>query len=101
MVDAAATARGRVLSVASECVPLLKTGGLADVVGALPKALAAQGWDMRVLMPAYRGLLAKLPGAVAVWSGTDVFGGPARVMAGQVDGIAMLLLDRVRAGSPD
>ena len=33
--------RGRVLSVASEAVPLLKTGGLADVVGALPGALAA------------------------------------------------------------
>jgi starch synthase len=93
MADAAAGLRGRVLSVASECVPLVKTGGLADVVGALPKALAAQGWDMRVLMPAYRGLLAKLPDAVAVWSGADVFGGPARVMAGQVDGIALLLLD--------
>ena len=34
---------GRVLSVASECVPLVKTGGLADVVGALPAALATTG----------------------------------------------------------
>jgi glycogen synthase len=33
----------RVLSVASECVPLVKTGGLADVVGALPGALARRG----------------------------------------------------------
>ena len=47
---------GKVLSVASECVPLIKTGGLADVVGALPGALARIGWDMRVLLPAYRSL---------------------------------------------
>ena len=40
---------GRVLSVASECVPLVKTGGLADVVGALPGALGRLGWEMRVL----------------------------------------------------
>ena len=50
---------GRVLSVASECVPLVKTGGLADVVGALPGALAAVGWDMKVLLPAYRVLRAQ------------------------------------------
>ena len=50
----------RVLSVASEAVPLVKTGGLADVVGALPEALAGQGWDMRVMIPAYRGVLDRL-----------------------------------------
>ncbi len=81
------------LSVASECVPLLKTGGLADVVGALPKALAGQGWRMRVLMPAYRGLPARIDGAVEVWSDDDLFGGAARVLAGTVDGLEMLLLD--------
>ncbi len=46
----------RVLSVASEYVPLIKTGGLADVAGALPGALASEGCDMRTLMPAYPGL---------------------------------------------
>lgn len=43
----------RVLQVASEMFPLAKTGGLADVCGALPKALAQGGADVRVLMPAY------------------------------------------------
>ncbi|HSJ78094.1 MAG TPA: glycogen/starch synthase, partial [Erythrobacter sp.] len=36
----------RVLSVASEAAPLVKTGGLADVAGALPAALAAQGVEV-------------------------------------------------------
>ncbi len=44
----------RILHVASEMVPLVKTGGLADVVGALPLALKRQGHDARVVIPAYR-----------------------------------------------
>ena len=43
----------RVLSVTSEAVPIIKTGGLADVCGALPGALAAQGVAMSVLLPGY------------------------------------------------
>lgn len=84
---------GRVLSVASECVPLLKTGGLADVVGALPHALAGQGWEMRVLMPAYRAVLPMAKDWPVLWSDPDLFGGPARVLAGTVAGMSMLLLD--------
>ena len=44
----------RVLFVASEAVPFSKTGGLADVVGALPRALKRQGCDVRVVLPFYR-----------------------------------------------
>src|SRR5450631_2195756 len=40
--------------VASECVPFSKTGGLADVVGALPGALAALGHQVSVFLPRYR-----------------------------------------------
>ncbi|PYV66014.1 MAG: glycogen synthase GlgA [Acidobacteria bacterium] len=40
--------------VASECVPFSKTGGLADVVGALPRALAAAGHEVSVYLPRYR-----------------------------------------------
>ncbi len=85
--------RGRVLSVASECVPLIKTGGLADVVGALPAALAPLGWDMRVLLPAYRDLRLMADTLREVFSIADLFGGPGRVLHGEVAGITVLLLD--------
>ena len=85
--------KGWVLSVASECVPLVKTGGLADVVGALPAALAPAGWDMRVLMPAYRSLRARAAGWPVVWTEPDLWGGEGRVLMGQVDGVTVLLLD--------
>ena len=49
---------------ASECVPFSKTGGLADVVGALPRALAAAGHDVSVYAPKYRQT--KLPDAHTV-----------------------------------
>jgi starch synthase len=46
----------RILFVCSEVEPFAKTGGLADVAGALPKALAGLGHDVRVLTPKYRGV---------------------------------------------
>ena len=62
-VDAATTAMPRadvplvrsVLMVASEMVPWSKSGGLADVVAALPLALGRLGWDVTVVVPRYRG----------------------------------------------
>ena len=50
----------KVLSVASEIFPLVKTGGLADVAGALPGALAREGVEMRTLVPGYPAVMAKL-----------------------------------------
>lgn len=46
----------KILLVAAEAVPFAKTGGLADVVGSLPKALAVYGNDVRVAIPRYRGI---------------------------------------------
>ena len=43
----------KILFAASECVPFVKTGGLADVVGALPKEFFKEDWDIRVVMPNY------------------------------------------------
>jgi starch synthase len=44
--------------IGSEAVPFAKTGGLADVLGALPPALARLGWDVTVALPRYRGVTA-------------------------------------------
>lgn len=46
----------KVLFTASECVPFCKTGGLADVVGALAPVLAAKGHDVRVMLPLYSAI---------------------------------------------
>ncbi|MCI9004760.1 MAG: glycogen synthase GlgA [Lachnospiraceae bacterium] len=43
----------RILFAASECVPFIKTGGLADVCGALPKEFDKEEWDIRVVIPNY------------------------------------------------
>ena len=83
----------RVLSVASESAPLVKTGGLADVVGALPSALLPLGWESRVLMPAYPGLADRAEDSSVQWETDDLFGGPARVLLGTFNDVEYLLLD--------
>ena len=56
----------RILQVSAELFPLLKTGGLADVAGALPIALMAAGQDARVLLPGFPAILAGLGDAAPV-----------------------------------
>ncbi|MGN0940845.1 MAG: glycogen synthase, partial [Selenomonadaceae bacterium] len=46
----------KVLYVSSEAVPFVKTGGLADVAGSLPRALAVQDVDVRVMLPKYSAI---------------------------------------------
>ena len=86
----------KALFVASECVPLVKTGGLADVVGALPGALAAEGVEVRVLLPAYPSVKAALPAKAATTDPGKLPGGRARVIAAEVDGLNLLALDSPR-----
>jgi phosphoglucomutase len=67
----------KVLSVTSEFYPLVKTGGLADVAGALPGALAAEGVEMRTLLPGYPAVLGQLGRSSTVAEFEDCFGGTA------------------------
>lgn len=83
----------KVLSVASECVPLVKTGGLADVVGALPAALAAQGDSVRTMLPGYRVVMGTLGKTKVMDKLPDLFGGPAKLLSSQVDGLDLIIVD--------
>jgi starch synthase len=58
----------RILQVSAEIFPLLKTGGLADIAGALPAALQEAGCDVRVLLPGFPAICAGLTDAVPVGS---------------------------------
>jgi starch synthase len=82
-----------VLAVASEMHPLVKTGGLADVVGALPGALAPLGVRVTTMLPGYPGVIAAVAGGRVVARYPDLFGGPARVLRVKHGDAALLLLD--------
>lgn len=82
-----------VLSVASEVYPLVKTGGLADVAGALPGAVAAFGVVMRTLVPGYPGVMAEAVGGRVVARFDDLFGGPAKLIAGRFGGLDLIVVE--------
>jgi starch synthase len=82
-----------VLSVASEIYPLIKTGGLADVTGALPSALAECGVSVRTLIPAYPAVMGKVVDGRVVADLGSVYGGPARLVAARVEGLDLIILD--------
>ena len=94
-----------VLSVTSEFFPLIKTGGLADVAGALPAALAAENVLMRTLLPGYPSLKDRLGKTKTIGSLDDLFGSPARLLAAKApDGADLIVVDAPklydRPGSP-
>src|SRR6266702_1114484 len=94
----------RVLSVASEIYPMIKTGGLADVVGALPTALRAYGIETRTLVPGYPDVIKALAGAEELLHVPDFFGGPVRLLGGSHGNLDLLVLDAphlfARPGNP-
>ena len=83
----------RVLSVVSELYPFVKTGGLADVAGALPPALRGHGIDMRSLLPAYPSVVARTGWGEVVHHWPDYYGGEARLRRLEAEGHRLFLLD--------
>ncbi|MCX5495969.1 glycogen synthase GlgA [Kaistia dalseonensis] len=94
----------KVLSVASEIYPFVKTGGLADVVGALPAALASEGVAVTTLVPGYPAVMAAVESSTEVYHYADLFGVEARLVRATVQGLDLLVLDAPRffdrAGNP-
>lgn len=96
----------KILFATSEAIPLIKTGGLADVSGALPAALRRIGVDARLLLPGYPKVMEGLTGLrpAAEFYGWDVFPW-ARLLAGEMpDGTPVFVIDCPelyrRAGGP-
>lgn len=98
--------RPRVLLVASEAIPLVKTGGLADVITALAFALRQYGIDASILMPGYPSALERAAMLTEVTALDGLPGGPAHLYQGRLPGnnIPVLLLDnpgfRARTANP-
>jgi starch synthase len=94
----------QVLAVASEIYPLVKTGGLADVAAALPKALKAEGIETITLVPGYPDVLSALVEADEVLCYSGFYGGVARVLRSSAAGLELFVLDAphlfARPGSP-
>jgi len=95
----------RVLFVASELFPYVKTGGLGDVMAALPRAMRVLGADVRMLLPAYPAIrdAVEVQG-VAMVLPELMGGGPARILRAEAPGLPLYLLDQPaffdRAGGP-
>jgi starch synthase len=66
----------KILMVASEATPFAKTGGLADVIGALPAALVKLGDDVAVVMPLYKQALDRAKRAERVYDNMHIVAGP-------------------------
>ena len=94
----------RVLAVAAELYPLIKTGGLADVVGALPIALEREGIATRTLLPGYPQVFNALRDVEPVYTFAAMHGGAARVLASRAAGLDLFVLDAphlyARPGNP-
>ena len=92
------------MSVASEIYPLVKTGGLADVAGALPAALRDCGVATKTLVPGYPDVVKAMPAAEVLLQLRNFYGGPARVLGGAHEGLDLLVLDAphlfARPGNP-
>ena len=94
----------KVLSVTSEIYPLIKTGGLADVAGALPPALGRLGIAVRTLVPGYPSVIARVTDGEVLHSFPALLGAPARLIGARIAGLDLIVLDAPelfeRSGGP-
>ncbi len=96
----------KVLQVSAEIFPLLKTGGLADIAGALPGALNAAGCDVRVLLPGFAPILADLKNSSVLAELTAPWGARVALLQGDLAtlGLKAYVIDApdlyLRPGTP-
>ena len=86
----------RILHVASEIFPLVKTGGLADVAAALPPALVKRGLDTRILLPGFPGIMKGMEALMPVCVIGPVFGAATvRLLLGRLpdSGLSAYVID--------
>ena len=87
----------KILIAASEAVPFVKTGGLADVCGALPKILKKRGHDVRLVLPRYWAInreqykLRSVLGSMGVATGNGVIW--CQVFEGHIDGFLVYFIE--------
>ncbi len=78
----------RILQVSAEMFPLLKTGGLADVTGALPAALQASGQDVRALLPGFPAIVAGVHDSAVAAEFDAPWGERVRLQRGRIPATA-------------
>jgi len=84
--------QARTLLVTSEAVPLIKTGGLADVIGALGATLTARGMDACILMPAYPAAIERAVGLKKICDLPALPGGDGELLQGKMPGTGVRIL---------
>ena len=83
----------QILSVASEIYPIVKTGGLADVVGALPSALAKFGAKVTTLIPGYNYKKGQFSHEKLIFEYSELFGSKARLISCKFGDLDLVVLD--------
>jgi starch synthase len=94
----------QVIAIASEIHPLIKTGGLADVVGALPGYLRSAGISLRTLLPGYPSIINSLKSSKRLLATDALIGTKSAILSTRVRDLDLLLLDApalfAREGGP-
>ena len=83
----------KILAVSPEIFPLIKTGGLADVAGALPGALGALGGEVKTLVPGYPAVMKATKSGNKIAQIDDLFGASANLVGARVKGLELIIID--------